>query len=385
MKRLKIAYCIPSLHIHGGMERVLTNKANYLADVLGHEVYVIMTDAKEKKPFFPLSPKVNLIQLDEDFEQLWGKPLLKKIFLYKKLVRGYKKKLAHCLFDIKPDITISTLRREINFFTDIKDGSKKIGELHVIKEEFRNLRSAKGSKLLKKITKTIWDKELIRALRKLDHFVVLTERDRALWTELDPKKVSTIANPLSFVVDTPSNCSSKTVAAVGRLCYEKGFDLLLEAWKKVVEKHPDWTLYIYGDDSKEITEYVEKLGLQNHCKLHPITSNVEKELVKHSILALSSRSEGFGMVMCEAMACGVPPVAFNCPYGPAEIIRHNEDGLLVEAENSEALSEGIIQLIEDEALRKKMGQNAYKNIVRYRADVIGAKWEKLFNDLLMGV
>lgn len=383
MKRLKIAYCIPSLHIHGGMERVITNKANYLADVLGHEVYIIMTDAKEKKPFFPLSSKVNLIQLDEDFEQLWDKPLLKKIHLYTRLMRSYKKKLTQCLHDIKPDITISTLRREINFLPYVKDGSKKIGELHVNKEEFRNLNQDKGATFLKKAIQFIWKKQLIKALQKLDHFVVLTERDKALWTELDPKKISTIANPLSFYLDSSSTCDTKTAVAIGRFCYQKGFDLLLDAWKIVIEKHPDWVLHIYGDNGEKVTRYIDKLGLQKNTKLYPVTAHVEEELVKHSIFILSSRFEGFGMVICEAMACGVPPVAFDCHYGPSEIICNQKDGILVEAGNIVALAEGVCELIEDEKKRKEMGAEAHKNIMRYRSDIIGAKWNKLFNDVLI--
>lgn len=382
MKRLKIAYCIPSLYIHGGMERVVTNKANYLADQLGHEVYIIMTDAKEKKPFFPISPLVKLIQLDEDFEQLWDKPLHQKIALYLRLMRNYKKKLTQCLLEIKPDITISTLRREINFLPNIKDGSKKIGELHVNKEEFRNLNQEKAATWLKRGVQRIWKNQLITALRKLDHFVVLTERDKALWNELDPKKVSAIGNPLSFYSEQPSTCSSKTAVAVGRFCYQKGFDLLLDGWKEVVSKHPDWVLHIYGDNGEKIKNYVAKLGLQKNCQLYPVTARVEEALVKHSIFVLSSRFEGFGMVTCEAMACGVPPVAFDCHYGPAEIIHHNEDGLLVEAANPTALANGINQLIENEELRKRFGQNGYKNITRYRVDVIGAQWESLFKKLV---
>ncbi|MGL4518287.1 MAG: glycosyltransferase family 4 protein [Phocaeicola sp.] len=382
MKPLKIAYCIPSLYIHGGMERVVTNKANYLAEEVGHEVYIIMTDAKDKTPFFPLSPKVHLIQLDEDFEQLWDKPLHQKIVTYLRLMRNYKKKLTQCLHNIKPDITISTLRREINFITGIKDGSKKVGELHVNREEFRNLNQDKAAGWLKKWVQAIWQKELIDALKKLDHFVVLTERDKALWGELNPQKVSAIANPLSFYSKTPSNCEAKTAVAVGRFCYQKGFDLLLTAWKEVVARHPDWVLHVYGDNGEKITNYVAKLGIQNNCQLYPVTPHVEQELVKHSIFVLSSRFEGFGMVTCEAMACGVPPVAFNCHYGPAEIIRHNQDGLLVEAGNPTKLAEGINQLIENDALRQSLGRNAYQNITRYHISTIGKEWNELFQKLV---
>ncbi|MGL4852014.1 MAG: glycosyltransferase family 4 protein [Phocaeicola sp.] len=381
-KKLKIAYCIPSLYIHGGMERVVTIKANYFTEVLGHDVFIIMTDSIQKKPFFELSPKVKLINLDVDFEELWCKSIWKKSLLYLNLMRIYKKKLNYCLNEIKPDITVSMLRREINFINDIKDGSKKIGEIHVNRKEFRKLDKENKRGFIKILIQKIWNKQLVEEIQKLDYFVVLTEQDRALWTELNSKKIKTISNPLPFYSPNPSTCTEKSVVIVARYCYQKGFDLLFDAWKKVIEKHPDWMLHIYGENGPEITTYIEELGIASNCKLHPPTSNIEKELIKHSIFVLSSRFEGFGMVLCEAMACGLPCVSFDCHYGPSEIIKHNEDGLLVKDGDTKALAEGLITLIEDEELRKKMGQNAYRNISRMDISKIGKEWESLFYKLL---
>ena len=139
MKRpLKIVYLTPSLYIAGGVERVLTTKANYFADVLGYEIYIILTDGKGKALYYPLSPKVKVINLDINFEELWHLSFLKKIPVYLKKQRVFKKKLTETLKKIKPDITVSLLRREINFITSIKDGSKKIGEIHINKEHYRN-------------------------------------------------------------------------------------------------------------------------------------------------------------------------------------------------------------------------------------------------------
>lgn len=380
MKRT-IAYCIPSLHIHGGMERVVSNKASYFADVLGYEVYIIMTDAKDKKPFFPLSPRVHLIQLDENFEELWCKPLWKKIILYVKHMRGYKKKLTRCLLNIKPDITISTLRREINFLCSIKDGSKKVGEIHVNRQEFRNLNQDKGISFIKSALQYLWTRQLLHSLKKLDKFIVLTEQDKALWKELD--NVQTISNPLSFYADNPSDCKSKNVIAVGRFCYQKGFDLLLQVWKEVIKKHPDWTLNIYGDNGEKITNYAKECGVLKYCTLHSVTNNIQEKFIENSIFILSSRFEGFGMVICEAMACGVPPVAFDCHYGPAEIIRDKEDGLLVENGNIQVMAEKVCYLIEHEEERIRLGANAYQNIKRYHIDSIGRTWENMFNEITL--
>lgn len=379
MKR-KIAYCIPSLHIHGGMERVVTNKANFFAEQLGYDVYIIMTDAKEKKPFFKLSPKVKLIQLDENFEELWCQPLWKKVYLYIKHLHGYRKKLTKCLMELKPDITISTLRREINFICDIKDGSKKIGEMHMNRKEFRNLNQEKSPGIVKKIIQYIWNKQLLHSLKKLDKFVVLTERDKAEWVELN--NVQAIPNPLSFYSETPSDCNNKSAIAVGRFCYQKGVDLLIQAWKEVAKRHPDWKLNIYGDNGEKITQYVKTMSMEESCILHPVTADIEKKMTENSIFILSSRFEGFGMVISEAMACGLPAVAFDCHFGPREIIKDKTDGLLAKSGDIHDLAEKICFLIEHEDERKEMGRKAYANIKRLHISQIGMVWDNLFYTLL---
>lgn len=135
-----IVYCTPSLYIPGGIERVLTTKANYLADVAGYTVYIILTDGQDKSPYYPLSSQIRLIQLGIEFEELWDLPLYKKIIVYLQKQRIYKCKLRNVLFSIKPDITVSLIRREINFITSIKDGSKKVGELHINKRIIATLK-----------------------------------------------------------------------------------------------------------------------------------------------------------------------------------------------------------------------------------------------------
>lgn len=136
-KQIKIVYCTPALYLAGGMERVISIKANYFAEHYNYDITIVITDGKGKKPFYTLSNKVNVINLDINFEELWNQPFLKKIILYLKKQRLYKRKLSACLMKLHPDITISMLRREINFLTSLHDGSKKIGEIHINKAHFR--------------------------------------------------------------------------------------------------------------------------------------------------------------------------------------------------------------------------------------------------------
>ena len=379
MKR-KIVYCTPSLYIPGGVERVLTTKANYLAEKTGYEIYIVLTDGKGKLPYYPLSPKIHIINLDINFEDLWHQPFWKKSLLYLEKQRVYKKKLRATLCKLTPDITVSLLRREINFITQIKDGSKKIGELHINRMNYRNFKENEKN-CFKQIFSYLWNKQLVRNLKKLDKFIVLTKQDYDTWVELDNKLI--IPNPLSFFPTDPASCTNKTAIAIGRFSHEKGFDLLAQAWKIVNKKHPDWTLQLYGSGNMApLIEYIDQLNITSTFRINKSTKKIMDKYCESSIFVLSSRFEGFGMVIAEAMACGVPVVSFDCPYGPKDIIRDGEDGLLVENGNVEQLAEQINFLIENEDRRKEMGKNARSNVKRFAEDKIMQQWIQLFNNLL---
>lgn len=378
----KIVYCIPSLYIPGGMERVLTLKANYLAEQSGYEVFIILTDGGTKKPYYELSPNIHMINLDVNYDELFGKSLIKRVYSYVIKQYLFKKKLSKTLHRIHPDITISLLRREINFLMSIRDGSLKIGELHVSKENYRDLEREKVSGFVKKIIAKCWMHQLINNLKRLDCFVVLTHEDREKWTELN--NVKAIHNPLSFFPEKASDCSNHQVIAVGRYVPQKGFDLLINSWNIVSKKHPNWVLRIYGDgEMRDVMErQIQSLGLGNTCFLEHTVTDIDSKYCESSIFVLSSRYEGFGMVICEAMACGIPTVSFACPCGPKDIINNGEDGILIENGNIEQLAHEIDYLIENDDIRKKMGLRARINVERFKTTKIMSQWEELFVSLL---
>lgn len=380
MVKRKIVYCAPSLYIPGGMERVLSLKANFFADIAGYEVYIILTDGAHKLPYYPLSKNIHIVNLDINFDELWNKSFIHKAVLYLKKQVIYKRKLKDCLFTIKPDITISMLRREINFINSIHDGSKKIGEIHINKDNFRNFKQ-ENSNFIKKIFAKWWMNQLIGKLRLLDKFIVLTHTDKEKWTELSNTVI--IGNPLPFYPDVTSNQTSKKAIAVGRFVHEKGYDRLINAWEKVTRKHPDWSLHIYGDgDKSDYQTLINQLNITNNCILESATNNIEKKYIESSISVLSSRFEGFGMVISEAMACGLPVVAFDCPWGPREIIQNNQDGFLIPNGDINKFADKICYLIENEDIRKDMGQKARVNIQRFKIDKIARQWDELFHSLL---
>ena len=379
-KQYKIVYCTPALYFAGGMERVLTMKANYFADHFGYDITIILTDGEDKPLFYPLSDKVKVVNLNIGFEELWTCSFIKKIVIYLKKQYLYKKMLKKELMRIRPDITVSMLRREINFINEIKDGSKKIGEIHINRANFRNF-DAKDDNFIKLLFAKIWMNDLTNKLKRLDRFVVLTEKDKEAWVELD--NVYVIPNPLSFILQNVSKLTEKRVIVVGRYCHEKGYDLLLKAWRIVQNSIADWRLEVYGEgDRSQYDEMISSLNIDRHrCILHGRSSNIQDEFEKSSLAVCSSKFEGFGLVITEAMSCGLPVVSFDCPWGPRAIIQDGEDGLLVENGNVEKLAEALIMMIQHPEMRSKMAAKAIENVQRFSIEKIAEKWRSLFDSL----
>lgn len=380
-RKIKIAYCIPSLYYPSGMERVLTLKANYFAEVFGYEIHIILTDGIDKKPYYELHPSVIVHQLGINYEELNKLPFHKRLVKYIIKQGQFKKKLNNYLTQIHPDITISLLRRDINFINQMTDGSVKIGEIHFNKSNYRDLSNSRLPGFVRAIARTYWRMQLINRLRELSRFIVLSHEDAREWTELN--NVEVIHNPLSFFPDKQSDGSQEQVIAVGRYVPQKGFDRLIAAWQLVVRKHPDWVLRIYGDGMREqLQQQIDSLGITSSCVLEHTVQNIVGKYCESSIFALSSRFEGFGMVIIEAMACGVPPVSFTCPCGPRDIIDDGKDGLLVEDGHIEELAEKICYLIENEDIRKEMGRQARVNVERFKIENIAEQWRLLFENVL---
>lgn len=378
---MKIVYLYTSFITVGGADRIVAQKANYLANNMGYEVYVI-TDSQRKRPAtFPLSTNVKHIDLDINFDKQYNHWILIRGYYYFTLMRRYRKRLSKLLNSIKPDIVISTLGRELDFLTQIDDGSIKIGESHIAKPYCRNFHLLEQRGFLYRQIAKYWRKKQEKAVRKLSALVVLTQHDADSWK--DVKLAHVIPNPLPFYPQQSSSCKEKRIISIGRLTKQKGYERLIEAWTKVNEKHPDWEISIYGEgeDHDWLASLIKKNKIENNFKLcHPV-KNIQDKYLESSIYVMSSRFEGFGLVLAEAMSCGVPCISFNCPFGPADIIKNGEDGLLVENGAIDKLADAICQLIENEKLRISMGHKAKINIIRYSSEQIMNKWNELFNSL----
>ena len=282
---------------------------------------------------------------------------------------------------MRPDITISILRREINFLPDLQDSSIKLGEIHFGRYKYREANITFMPSFVNQIISRLWMLQLTSKLKRLKRFVVLTHEDAQAWKELN--NITVIPNPITIETNKKSDCSPHKVVAVGRYTYQKGFDLLIKAWEIVHKKHPDWILNIYGGgDNTAYQQLADRAGLHDAVNCNPLADDISTKYVESSIFVLSSRFEGFGLVIAEAMLCGIPPVSFACPCGPRDIIHNGEDGILCENGNISELADGICSLIEDENKRKEMGSIAAENIQRFRLDNIMQQWDHLFKDII---
>jgi glycosyltransferase involved in cell wall biosynthesis len=225
-----------------------------------------------------------------------------------------------------------------------------------------------------------------RELGRFDAIVVLTGDDaRDYRDELNGSatRVEQIPNALPELGGGTSALEEKAVVAAGRLTGQKGFDLLIRAFAQVVPERPDWELRIYGDGSQraELERLIAELGLNGSVRLMGATSDIGEELARASVFALSSRFEGFGMVLVEAMSKGVPVVSFDCPRGPSEIVDDGVDGVLVPNGDVDALASALVELTGDEQRRRSLGAAGLEKSRRYEIGAIGARWDALLAEL----
>ena len=380
---MKIAYCIPSLYNSGGMERVLSLKASYFADKFGWDITIITTSQKGRPNFYELSPKVKCLDLKIDYEAISQMPILSKIQARRKATKEHKKNLIDALNQIKPDITVSMFTHEVSFLPKIKDGSKKVLELHFSKN-FRQLDAqSKNASAIKRFLLRIAQIRDNRAINGYDKFIVLTERDAQDWKQ---KGIEVIPNPTPFENAPLSNHKSHRILAVGRLCPQKGFDMLIHSWSLIPTKERgDWQIDIVGSGpyEQELRDLISAYGVKDSVNLLPANNDISKEYQSHSIYCFPSRYEGFGMTLMEAESHALPSVAFDCPCGPSDLIRNGATGFLVPLEDVNSFAKKLSELMLNEKLRIQMGQKAQKFIhENLTPDIVMSKWASLFNSVL---
>lgn len=375
---MKIIFCIRGTFNSGGMEKVLSQKINYFYEKLGCECLIVTTDQKKRKDFFYFNENIKKIDLDINYEENKGSFLKKTIFfIIKQFI--HKKRLKKIILKERPEVIISMGDEEKLFLPKIKGKTKTILEHHFFKE-FKILESEKKS-FLYKVRAKILSKLEGKLIRKYDEFLVLTQEDKKYYND---ERVKVINNALADYPKNIANLEAKKIISVGRLEYEKGFDILIEIWKKIAKKYPDWSLDIYGEGElrEELQKKIDESDLSNSIFLKGREKNIQDKYLKASIYVMSSRYEGFGMVLVEAQACGLPIVSFDCPCGPKDIISNGKDGFLCKFGDIEEMASRISYLIENEEVRKIMGRKARENSLKFTEERIMKKWEDLLKSLL---
>lgn len=367
---MRILYVFRSLAYWGGIERILVDKMNHLVDMYGYEVYMLTTDQGDHPVPYELDVRVHMKDLGIRLHQQYQYHGFKRLQVLCELLLSYKTQLKNWISEISPDIIVCTTSNywDINLISQVKGIIPLVVESHSI---YKQTFGGKGVKSF------ISDYLYRRGLCQSQMIVVLTERDAEDWR----KHFSHVCVIPNFVYLNNQPCATleeKRVIWVGRLDYQKRPMEMVCIWEKVYPKHPDWHLDMYGDGEQqaELEAAVSSIGMNIH--IHPPTSQIFDCYRRSSILVSTSLFEPFGLVIPEAMSCGLPVVSFDCPYGPADIITDGVDGFLIKNRDINEFADRVCQLIEDRELRVRMGLAAVKSAQRYSADLIMPKWKELF-------
>ena len=381
-----IVYCVPSLDLPGGREKIMTMKENYLS-AHGWKVFFVTTNQGGRPPFFGLSPNITVIDLNIQYRYGGGTgSFISDFFHNRRCYRLHRKKLEKILMQVKADIAVSTFLHELSFLYKIKDGSKKVVELHS-NRYFRNqqarIEHLSVVKRMQACVVTFFDTIHVR---HYDAFVVLTKKDASLWGK--KKNLHVIGNPLTIPEIPAANTHLQRIIAVGRLSAEKGFDTLIKCFASIPrEDRKGWTLDIYGggEFGDVLQGMINDLHLDNEIHIRKPTNNIAREYANSGIFCMTSQYEGFGLALCEAMYAGLPAVAFDCYCGPSDIIADESMGVLVPMGREDLFVEKLQMLMASPVLRKTMGEKARRSVIeRYSIESVMTKWMTLFQNLLQG-
>lgn len=373
----KVFYIYRAIAHYRGMERIFVDKINSLVRLYGYDVWLITADQGKHPLAYPLDEKAHHVDLNIRFHSA-SKYIIPIRHLEKiRLQYLFVKRLKNLIAQQNPDVLICNT----DVFTNLVIMSK--GKVPVIVESHcicRYTCRREDEKFHHRFIRwyTFWN------YRHADSFVALTEADAMEWKKYNSKAIAITnivhLNPLNRI----SDCNSKHVIFTSRFARQKGILYLLDIWKIVNAKHPDWQLDIYaqGEFREQYIPLIEQLDINIH--VHEGTLDVFNRYCDSSIFLLTSIFEPFGLVLPEAMSCGLPVVSFDCDFGPREIITDGVDGFLVPLGDIEGYAAKVCQLIEDEDLRRRMGQNGIVSSQRYRAENIMPKWIKLFEELASG-
>ena len=372
---MRIIFLIPLLSTVGGQERTMIDKANFLADH-GHEVMFI-TYEHDGPIAYPMSSYVKHLDFGCHFFELYKYPIYFRFWKALKLKWIFRKKMSELISFFCPDIINVAIPNTENFICDVMSVAK---EVPVVVESHL----AQGYQVIKRGVTEKWLYLFfnpISAVRHASLLFTLTDGDAGCWRKTGVKHVKVIPNPVTSYPDQLpiAEKQDKLIICVGRFTRQKRFDRVIDAFSMIATRYADWNVVIFGEgEEKEMLQkqIVEK-NLNNRILLMPPTEDIYFYYKKSRFLILSSDFEGFGLVIVEAMSCGIPVVATDCPFGPSEIIEDGMTGLLTKMDVND-LTEKMEWMINHDEEREQMGRNAYFAAGRYRKELIMPQWEKAY-------
>lgn len=377
---MRIAFVIANGYAMGGTVRTVHNLARGLS--ARHEVEIVSLVRKRRKPFFTPDANVDLVPLSDETDESRVRLPRQRVLdhWYRKAEQIIPEPERRRNKNFTPE-AVTGLRRYLRTTkADVVIGTRPGINLLLaewapprvltIGQEHLNL-GEHNPKVRKAISKVY---------PQLGGLSVLTESDRTAYQELlrsSDAWLTALPNALEPGEPPRSTLEAPIIAAAGRFSPVKQYPLLVEAFSHVVAEHPEWRLHIHGggDRDEELRETVRRLGLEDNVGLMGRTTDMLGELSKASLLAVSSRVEGFGMTIIEAFSVGVPVVSFDCPHGPREIIDDGRNGLLVPPQDTEALGAALNRLVSDREERHRMGAEALASAADYGLEDVTTQWE----------
>lgn len=376
---VNVMYVLGSISKVGGVERVITDKMDYLASI-GCKVTLVTYEQGSHPIVYPLHPRIRHIDVGVRFFQLYQYSYPKRFFKNIIWRRTYFQRLQKIVDEVQPSV-ISTVTYDLeicDLLPKLETSAKLIIESHCAKSYTKDFTDGRtGVKRL--LTKARMYMQFLK-IANYDVLVALTQGDADDWRRI-AKRVVVIPNPVTIYPDTIRDYHQRRrIIAVGHLHHQKGFDNLIDAFSLVQEKCPQWRVDIFGggEDEDALKQRILDKKMQNRIFINPPTLDIYREYMNSDYLVLSSRYEGFGLVLIEAMSCGIPCVAYDCEYGPRDIIVDGYNGLLVDNGNVAELAEKILQMCQSPDLCKSMGMAARKSASKYRKEVIMPRWLELY-------
>lgn len=361
------------MYMHGGIERVLSVKANYLALNGDNEIYIITTEQKNNPSCYSLHSDIHFQDIAINYDRLKSYFHPENLRKIPKHISRIKKKLK----EIKPTVVVVCSHSTDTYFMPfILKKIPKVKEFHFskfIEEVYRKPNSKSKKKYFLKFTDFVE--------KKYDRLVILNKDEQQYYKS---GNTTIIPNPLTFFSDSVSDLESNIFIAAGRIADVKRFDVLIDVWTLVSKMNTLLELHIYGNGDPKYLEYlkdkVKQKKLEKIICFKGSTDNIKEKMLEASAYLMTSKNECFPLVLLEAQSCGLPIISFDCPHGPRNIVV-KKSGILIPMSNKKQFSDAVVKIAFDDILRKSMGMAARENSLNYHSDKVMPMWVNLFNDL----